>query len=387
MGSGRSAATEEERKEHLDAALGSYARLLELNPDDKFVRWHFARMHRFRANLSRFLDQTDEAEKSYQMSLKLFRELSADFPDELKYRELHALVKRDYAGQLAKLGRLKEASRLLDGAIELYEELLRGQPNESNFQRNLAHMLLNRSDYDFQVGRLADSERTASRSVELYAKVTKVPGNQQPLDPLFHAMAELSLAVALREQDRLKDADKAHKSSVERMMSLINAHNTRDTRSFYAEVRAQRAVTQARLAGGLLGPIADLRGAVQGWDLLIKQLGPNPVDLNRKAVASLYGGRLKERDGKRPEAIKDLLMAATILEDLVKKSPAIPRYRYDLGRTYTTLGQLADDVPQANHWYGKARAMLDGAIARFPENVHYRKALAELNVLAPPYPS
>src|SRR5262249_49757978 len=117
MGSGNSAATDEERKAHLDAALASYARLLELHPDDKFVRWNVARMHRFRANLSRFLDQTEEADQSYQMSLKLFRGLSADFPEELKYRELSALVKRDYAGQLEKLGRYKEASPLLDEAI------------------------------------------------------------------------------------------------------------------------------------------------------------------------------------------------------------------------------------------------------------------------------
>jgi serine/threonine protein kinase/tetratricopeptide (TPR) repeat protein len=384
MGSGSSAATDEERKQRLDAALASYTRLLGLHPDDKFVRWHVARMHRLRANLSRFLDQTEEADQSYQMSLKLFRGLSADFPGELKYRELYALVQRDYAGQLEKLGRYQEASRLLDESIELYEELLRGQPNESNFQRNLAHMLLVRADLDFQVGRLADAERTARRSAELYAKVAKVPGNQQPLDPLFHAMAELKLAVALREQDRLQEANNAHKSAVERMMGLTKVHSTRDTLSFYYEARAQRAVTQARLTpGGLVGPLADLRGAIQGWDLLIKQMGPNPIDLNRKAVAYLYTGRLKVQLGQRAEAVKDLLAAATILEELAKKQPGIPRYRYELGRTYTTLGQVTDDAQQANDWYRKARAMLDGALTRYPENAHYRQALTELKALAP----
>jgi serine/threonine protein kinase/tetratricopeptide (TPR) repeat protein len=384
MGSGTSAVSDEERKQRLDAALASYDRLLELHPDDKTVRWHIARMHRFRANLSRYLDQTEHADKSYQTSLKLFRGLVADFPEELKYRELDALVKRDYAGQLEKLGRYKEASHLLDESIELYEGLLRGQPNVPNFQRNLAHMVLIRSDLDFQVGRLADSERSARRSAELYAKVAKVPGTQQPLDPLFHAMAELNLAVALREQGRLKEADSAHKSAVERMMGLIRAHSTRDTLSFYSEVRAQRAVTQARITpDSLVGPIADLRGAIQGWDRLINQMGPSPVDLNRKAVSSLYSGRLKVQAGQRGEAVKDLLTAATILEELVKKQPEIPRYRYDLGRTYTTLGQVTDDAQQADDWYRKAREMLDGALTRYPENAHYRQALTELKALAP----
>jgi tetratricopeptide (TPR) repeat protein len=383
-GSGQSAATDAERKERLDAALASYGRLLELHPDDRSVRWHLARMHRFRANLNRFLDQTEEADKSYQMSLKLFRGLKADLLEELKYQELYALVQRDYAGQLEKLGRYKEASQLLDESIELYEELLRGQPNQSNFQRNLAHMVLIRSDWDFQVGRLGDSEQAARRSAELYARVAKVPGNQQPLDPLFHAMAELRLAVALREQDRLTEANNAHRSAVERMMGLTRVSSTRDTLSFYYEVRAQRAVTQARITpASLLGPIADLRGAILGWDWLINQMGPNPVDLNRKAVASLYSGRLKVQDGKRGEAIKDLLTATTILEELVNKQPEIPKYRYDLGRTYTTLGQVADDAQQANDWYRKAREMLDGALTRYPENAQYRQASTELKALAP----
>jgi serine/threonine protein kinase/tetratricopeptide (TPR) repeat protein len=384
MGSGSSAATEQERKQRLDAALASYSRLLELHPDDRSVRWHIARMHRFRANLSRHLDQTEEADKSYQISLNLFRGLNADFPEEVKYRELYALVKRDYAEQLERLGRYQEASRLLDESIELYEELLRGQPNESNFQRNLAFMMLTRSDFDFQVGRLADSERSARRSAELYAKVAKAAVNQQSLDPLFHAAAELNLAVALREQDRLTEANGAHKNAMERMMSLTRVSSARGALSFSFEVKAQRAVTQARITpGSLVGPIADLRGAILGWDWLVAQMGPNPVDLNRKAVASLYSGRLKAQDGQRGEAVKDLLTAATILEELVGKQPEIPKYRYDLGRTYTTLGQLADDGRQADDWRRKAREMLEGALTRYPENSQYRQALTELQALAP----
>jgi serine/threonine protein kinase/tetratricopeptide (TPR) repeat protein len=383
MGSNKSAATDQERKERLDAALASYERLLELHPEDKSLRWHVARMHRFRANLGRFLDQTGEAERSYRESLRLFRGLVAEFPEELKYRELYALVQRDYAGQLQRLGRYQEASGLLDESIQLYEELLRGHPNESNYLRNLGHMLLSRSDWDYQVGRLAESEQLARRSAELHGKLARVPGDQQPLDPLFHAMAELNLAVALREQDRLKEADNAHRSTVERMMALTRVSNTRDTLSFYYQVRAQRAWTQARITpDSLIGPLADLRGAIQGWDWLIKQLGPNPVDLHRKGVASLYSGRLKVQAGQRTEAVKDLHTGAAILEELSKTHPEIPMYGYELGRTYTTLGQVSDDPHQARDWYRKAREMLDDAARRYPENVHYRKALKELEALA-----
>jgi hypothetical protein len=100
----------------------------------------------------------------------------------------------------------------------------------------------------------------------------------------------------------------------------------------------------------------------------------------------LYSGRLKVQDGKCVEAVKDLLTAATILEELVKKAPEIPKYRYDLGRTYTTLGQVSDDAQQANDCYRKAREMLDGALTRYPENAQYRQALTELKALAPAQP-
>jgi tetratricopeptide (TPR) repeat protein len=383
MGSGNSAATDQERKERLDGALASYERLLELHPDDKSVRWHVARMHRLRANLNRFLDQTDESERSYKSSLSLFRGLSEDFPEELRFQELHALVKRDYAGQLERLGRYPEASDLLNEAITFYEELLRGRPDESNYRRNLALMVLNRSGWEYQMGRLSDSERSARWSAEAYAKITSGPGDHQPLDPLFHAMADLNVAKVCRDQDRLKEANAAHRSAVERMMALTRIHVTRDTLSFYYETRAQRAWTQARITpNSLLGPLADLRGAVMGWDGLIKQLGPNPVDLKRKAVACLYAGRLKHQAGKRGEAVTDLLTAAAILEGLVKTQPAIPSYHYELGRAYTSLGQVADDAHKAKDWYRKAREELDGATARYPENAQYRRALAELNAIA-----
>jgi serine/threonine protein kinase len=387
LDSGKSGATDQERTERLDTALASYERLLELHPHDKSVRWHVARMHRYRANHLRFLDQTEEADKSYQTSLKLFRGLSADFPEELKYRELYALVRRDYAGQLERLGRYEEASRLLDESIAFYEELLRGQPNEAHLQRSLAHMLMIRSHWYLEVGRLADTEREAQRSANLYAQVAKEPGDLQPLDPMFRAKAEMNLGRALREQDRLKDANIAERSALQRMMNLISIHSTRDTLSFYAEVRAQRALTQARMngnmPGGLFGPITDLRGAIQGWDRLINQMGPNPVDLERKAVAFLHSGRLKAQDNQRGEAVKDLKSAATILEEMVRNQPEIPTYRYNLGRTYTTLGQFADDAQAANDWFRKAREMLDGAISRYPENAQYRQALTELNALTP----
>jgi tetratricopeptide (TPR) repeat protein len=155
----------------------------------------------------------------------------------------------------------------------------------------------------------------------------------------------------------------------------------RDAWSFLHRVRTERAWTMGRVPARAAEAVADLEGAIAGWDRLIKQLGENPVDLERKGVAGLYCGRLKLLAGRREEAARDLAAAAAILEKLVARQAKVPAYRYDLGRIYTALGQTAGDAQAAADWYRKAREMLDAAVRQYPENVPFRQALAELDAL------
>jgi serine/threonine protein kinase len=308
----------------LDVALASYERLLELHPQDPTVRWNVARMHRMRANLSRFLDKFDEAERSYQEAIRLFDQLAADYPEKSDYREVAALTLLDFGQLLQRLGRYQQATRRADETLRLFEDLLQTHPNETKYQRQVAQLLMNRSDRELQVGRLAESERAARRSAALYSQLVALPGAAaEPIDPLFHAMAEHNLAMALREQGRIAEALQAH---------------------------------------------------------------DRPVDLQRKGVAGYYCGRLEALLGQRDAALQDLSSAAKIQEGLVKSQAQIPGYRYDLGRTYTALGQLADEPRLATTWYRKARAMLDAAVERYPENYLYRSAQKELDALSPPNP-
>jgi serine/threonine protein kinase/tetratricopeptide (TPR) repeat protein len=382
MGSGSAAATEAQRKERLEAALASYERLLSVHPEDPALRWSVARMQRMNANLSRFLDKTTEAEKSYHEAIRLFNQLAADYPEKSDYRELGALTLHDFGQFLQRLGRYQEAARMLDESIGLFDQLERAQPNEPKYQRNLALMLMGRSDREYQVGRLAESEQAARKAMALYARLADTPGTRpEPLDPLFRAMAEHNLAVTLREEGRIDDALAAHDSAVERMAGMTKVTNSRDAWSFYHRTRTERAWTLARVPGRSAAAIADLESAIAGWDALIKKLGENPTDLHRKGVASLYCGRLKMALGQRDAAAQDLSAAATIMEGLSGKQPEIPMYRYDLGRACTSLGQLAGDPQEAAGWYRKAREALEAAQQRYPENVTYRQALKELDAL------
>ena len=208
-------------------------------------------------------------------------------------------------------------------------------------------------------------------------------GTVQQFDPLFHAMAEHNLALALREQERIPEALDAHRRAVDRMALLIKVNKSRDAQSFYHRVRTERAWTQGRDTDRAAAAITDLESAIAGWDGLIKQFGENPVDLERKGVAGLYCGKLRMLSGQRDNAARDLSTAAKVLEGLVGKHPEIPAYRYALGRIYTTLGNVTPTPLEAADLYRKAREMLESAMIRFPENVPYRQALKELDALAP----
>ena len=371
--------TAKRRWENLDIALASYDRLLALHPEDRAIRWNVARMHRIRANLAKFLDKMDEAERSYQEAIRIFGQLAAEFGANQEYREASALAMYDYSDLLKRLGRFEEGAKMVDDSVRLFEELLRTRPTESNYRRRLAYMLMDRSDREFQLGRFADAERMARRSDELYEVLAKTPGSQpEPFDPLFHAIAEHNLAMAIREQGRMDEAIDAHNRAVERMAALIKVTNSRDAQSFYHRARTERAWTRGRISGKAQESISDLESAVAGWETLIKQLGETPVDLERIGVARLYAGRLKWLINQREAAAHELSEAAKILERLIAKPQIIPAYYFDLGRVYTAMGQIAAGPEEAADWYRKARLRLEEAIKRSPDNVHYRKAAQEL---------
>jgi tetratricopeptide (TPR) repeat protein len=127
--SGGQAVNDQQRKTSLDAALASYERLLALHRDDADVQSMVARTHRYRANLSRLLNETGEAEKSYREASRHYSELAAAHPEESNYRKDFAMTSRDYALFVKGLGRLMESTESLEVAIRLFEELWGADPD------------------------------------------------------------------------------------------------------------------------------------------------------------------------------------------------------------------------------------------------------------------
>jgi tetratricopeptide (TPR) repeat protein len=383
--SGGQPASDQQRKASLDAALVSYERLLALHPNDAVVEANVAVTHRYRANLCRLLNQTSEAEKSYREAKRHYTELVAAHPEDSGYRVNLALTSRDFALYLKTLGRLKESTEILDVSIRAYEELWQADPDQSIYQRPLALMLLDRAELDYLVGSLTDTETHARRCAELYARMAeKAATTPEPLDPLFRGMAEIRLAIALRDLGRIDDALAAHDRVVARFAGLVKISGTRENLLEYYRSLAERAVTMGCVSDRRAAGVADLDDAIAGCEKLVKQFPQVPAYLRSQGSETLYRGRLRALLGQREAAAQDFTAAAKIFEGLVGKFQDIPVYRSFLGQTYMALGQLDAESPKKAEWYRKAREMLAGALRRSPENAQDRKALANLDALMGP---
>jgi tetratricopeptide (TPR) repeat protein len=196
-------------------------------------------------------------------------------------------------------------------------------------------------------------------------------------------MAEIRLAVALRELGRFEDALAVHDRAIERFAGFIKLQ-TEATRTYtfeYHRAQAERALTLACVPGHRAAGVTDLDSAIAGCEKLVKQFPQFPAYHRAQGACTLYRGRLKALLGQREAAAQDLNTAARIFEGLVGKFQDIPVYRSFLGQTYTALGQLDTDSRKKAEWYRKSREMLDGALQLSPENAQDRKALADLDAL------
>jgi tetratricopeptide (TPR) repeat protein len=372
--------TDQKRKTMLDAALTSYERLLALHPGDPELKSNVARTHRYRANLSRLVNDLDEAERSYREANRLYKALADDHPDEPRYRIDLALGSRDYA--LRTRGRLKDSLAILSESIQLYEGLHKAEPSKASLQRTLAIVLLDRAELDFQLGDLAGTEQDARRSRDLYAALADaVDYKAELLDPLFRSMAEVRLAVTLRELNRIEEALTVHNQVVERLDGLAKLSATRDHLHELARARGERAVTWMKSPDKRAAGIAEFDLVINACEKLAKQFPQFPAYQRSQGMWTMQRGRLNRDLGKSASAASDAAAATAILEGLVAKYPAIPIYRSFLGQIYILRGQLESDAGKSAGWYAKARDALNAALTTSPDNALDRKALSDVEAL------
>jgi serine/threonine protein kinase/tetratricopeptide (TPR) repeat protein len=372
-----------DRKKIINQVLANYERLLAMNPDNANVRSNVARMYRYRANLSRLLYDTTDAEKSYREASGHYKALANSDPTNIYYREEIAQTARDFGLFLQNLGHLKDASVILEDSVHFYDELHKSSPDKEGYARMLANVLVDRSYLDHELGKYHESEVSARRSAGLYGSLAGFPQSKpDPLDPLFHGMAEIRLAVALRELGRLDESLPVHNRAVDRLDTIAKVNKSRDYLHFYYRARDERATTLSRSPARSKEALADIEAAIQGWKDLVKQYPLIPVYLRYQGWGTLHRGQLQVLLGRRDLAAQDFEAATKIFDGLSGKFVDVPIYRSYLGQTHLAMGKIAEDPKQAALSFTKARTMLEAVLKQNPDRFEDREVLAELKKLS-----
>jgi len=369
-----------ERKKVIDSNLVSYKRLLELQPENAEIQASVGRMHRYRANLCRGLDETAEAEKSYTQALGCYSTLSQKYPEDKRFKQSQAEIARDFAMLLKRIGRLKQASSLLQDSVREYEKLQIAESSSTDIQRVQANILIDQADLEYELGRFVDSERTARKAIAIYVRLIDTPrSHPDVLEPLFQSMAENRLAMCLREQGRIDEALVAHSEAVGRSMTLIKTNPSRDFLAFSYRNRAERAYTLSRIPDQRQTAWDEFSESIAGCAKLSKQFPDFSFYRHGQAQSTLWRARLNLLMDRKDDAIKDLATAADILGELMVKYPTIVDYRLDAGLTSLAQAELAATPEEANPFYRKAREAIEECMVRNPESESCRKALDQLN--------
>ena len=208
--------------------------------------------------------------------------------------------------------------------------------------------------------------------------MAETPGVAPPYDPMYRSMAQLRLAMALREQGQTDEAMRQHDRAVERLETMAPS---RDPLHQLYRARTERAWTWSLVPERRRQALADLDATRLGWEKLAGEFPLTAFYVHWQGVARLYRARVNVLLEERGTAKEDLDAAARLLDGLIAKYPEYPDYQRDLGRVYKSLGDLATDDGEAAEWYKKARGLLEGARNRVPENIHFRRAAEELDTV------
>ena len=364
----------------IDSNLVSYKRLLELQPENAEIQASVGRMHRYRANLCRGLNETAEAEKSYTEALGYYSTLALKYPEDKRFKQSHAEIARDFAMLLKRIGRLKQASSLLEDSVREYEKLQIAESSSTDIQRVQANILIDQADLEYELGRFVDSEQTARKAIAIYVRLIDTPrSHPDVLEPLFQSMAENRLAMCLREQGRIDEALVAQSEAVGRSMALIKTNPSRDFLAFSYRNRAERAFTLSRIPDQRQTAWDEFSESIAGCAKLSKQFSDFSFYRHWQGRSTLWRASLNLLMNRKDDAVKDLATAADILGDLMESNPTIVEYRLDAGLTSLAQAELASTPEEAKPFYQKAREAIEECVARNPESENCRKALDQLN--------
>jgi tetratricopeptide (TPR) repeat protein len=299
---------EEERASLLEKALRFYENLLHEKDDpDPAIRRETARAFWRTARISSLLGRMDLAEAQVREALSLYRQLRAEFPEEMAYRREQAYACAVLAGVLDQTGRVAEAVAVVWQAKAFLDSLPLEKPQDRQ-----------------------DRARNCN-----YLGVHSIHDNPKGAEGLFHEALAL---VEVRDGEVLPAG--AAGVLTEIYLNLGNLHQEA-SRLELAEAAYAKARTYGDIATGEA-----------------RRMGSAHVHL-----AKVYHNLAALHGTNRPKEAKQLYEKALALrKELARRHPRVPSYSQEVVASHECLVWLAlatGDTAEAEHHLKAAIALLD----------------------------
>jgi tetratricopeptide (TPR) repeat protein len=369
------------RAELLTAALATLEPLLVARPDDPQLQEHVALLHRYSANVRRLLGNDAAAERSYNESLRLWEILSASEGANRYHRIQLAETLRDSSVVPKRHGKLGVARERLQRSVQIAEGLPASGPGEIDPRSLLALSLLELAEVEHTRGQFEQADQACLRAIELYRALLAGPRESQgPHDRLLLAMALTYRGTCLRALGRDNEALDPVTEAVNNLRKMQKRAADDNVLHLLGMALVEQGFTMSKIASRHMEADGALGEAIRNWQALRRSSGQIPLYREWQAVAYQARGKLRTVMKRFDSAAEDLAQSRSILEEFVKQSSALPRYRGQLGRTYGALGRLAlarKNTNEATALFDKAIATLGRALEQDAENALTRASLEE----------
>jgi tetratricopeptide (TPR) repeat protein len=429
-------AVAEVRRDLLTDALQFFQKFLDEkeNPDPS-VRRQAALAAQRAYRIYNLLGQSAEQYEATKLTVDLFRQLAAEFPEDPSYRHglsqgVHALGQW-HSGNGPPADRAERAVKYLHEALELRQELVRQHPDLAayrdslartyialgliyqriakrlpqvekayqdaldlrlglvrdyptpEYQTALADLYTNLATFAYRRGRLDEAEQYWGKARATYEPLAKArPGDLNLQDSLARMCEYLGIVYTDRGQ-----TDKAIQLTREGL--TIHRRLARDYRSFpaYRHLEAQaynnlgRAFEKAGRLDERLEAIASARDSLRE---LVQDYPKSAAYQFDFAKVSANLGQGYSAAGKRAEMEQTCKEAVAVMEPLARSHPKDMSFATELGRVYLALSdvQLDGTDPHSGQpdWAKRAVDMLEDVVRQAPSLHETRESLSEAQV-------
>jgi serine/threonine protein kinase/tetratricopeptide (TPR) repeat protein len=357
------------------AQYDAFAALKEDDPDSRALRAE----GRWRIGLLRSrLGELREAEKAYDESVSISRQLAVDFPSRADLHKWLAFSLQNRSELLSARGRQQEAEKDQDEALSFFEQQAVAFPNQPGIRNLLAKSHNNRGHLLWKTGRLKEAEREYDQAVAIEEQLA----TDFPNEPRYRQ----SLAVGytrrgnqLREMGRPNEAEKDYDRAQSTLRQLVTDFPNRT--EFHDALAASH-----NDRGNLLWTTGRLKEAEKDYDRALsisKQLAadfPSQPGRRRKvATAHNNRGSLLQDMHRFKDAEQDCDQALQIYKQLATDFPSQTSSHRDLSNCHNSRGTLLEDMgrlKEAEQEYDQSLSIGRQLAADFPNQPDLRENVA-----------